>query len=74
MWPAGWRAPKQSLLQGIILENCFTVTHIYAVLADYNVWDTDLKKKNSKLSVGRYGPLYSPTKNSSATLHPKYEI
>ena len=40
-WPAGWRAPKQSLLQGYNLgESALTVTHLYSVLADYNFWDT----------------------------------
>ena len=52
-WPAGWRAPKQSLLQGYNLgELCLTETHLYSVLADYNFWDTYIKKKNSKLSFG----------------------
>ena len=35
--PAGWRVPKQSLLQGYNLgESALTVTHLYSVLADYN--------------------------------------
>ena len=45
MWLAVWRAPKQSLLQGYNLgELCLTVAHLYSVLADYNLWDTFIKK------------------------------